>query len=143
MENKLVDFGSVHPDVKRYLEHDCYCPGEIYDVSGFWAMVYKESDKCTVIENDGKKTAVIMATPEEYKQIVCLWYDNDDGDNEENHILNMQRVDATENNIKVIHKYFAGTIEKGIDEFDEFIPGEGQKSLEKLLSFSSAFIIRD
>ncbi len=41
MENKFVDFGSVHPDVKRYLDHDCYCPGEIYDFTGIWAMVYK------------------------------------------------------------------------------------------------------
>lgn len=71
MENKLVDFGSVHPDVKRYLDHDCYCPGEIYDVTGIWAMIYKADDKCTIIENDGKKTAVIMATPEK-KQADCL-----------------------------------------------------------------------
>lgn len=55
----------------------------------------------------------------------------------------MERIDATENNIKVIHKYFAGTLEKGVDAFDEFIPGETQKSLERLLSFSSGFIIRD
>lgn len=143
MENKIVDFGSVHPDVKRYLDHDCYCPGEIYDFTGIWAMVYKADNKCTVIENDGKKTAVIMATPKNSKQIVTLWYDNDDGDNEDNHILNMERIDATENNIKVIHKYFAGTLEKGVDAFDEFIPGETQKSLERLLSFSSGFIIRD
>lgn len=68
---------------------------------------------------------------------------SDDGDNEDNHILNMERIDATENNIKVIHKYFAGTLEKGVDAFDEFIPGETQKSLERLLSFSSGFIIRD
>ena len=39
MENKLVDFGSVHPDVKRYLDHDCYCPGEIYDFTGIWTMI--------------------------------------------------------------------------------------------------------
>ena len=38
---------------------------------------------------------------------------------------------------------FAGTLEKGVDKFDEFIPGETQKSLERLLSFSSGFIIRD
>lgn len=25
----------VHKDMERYLEYDCYCPGEIYDVSGF------------------------------------------------------------------------------------------------------------
>ena len=73
MKNKLVDFESVHPDVKRYLDHDCYCPGEIYDFTGIWAMVYKADDKCTVIENDGKKTAVIMATPENSNQIVTLW----------------------------------------------------------------------
>lgn len=30
-----------------------------------------------------------------------------------------------------------------VDSFDEFIPGETQKSLERLLSFSSGFIIRD
>ena len=58
MENKLVDFGSVHPDVKRYLDHDCYCPGEIYDFTGIWAMVYKADDKCTVIENDGNTSLI-------------------------------------------------------------------------------------
>lgn len=35
-------------------------------------MVYKADDKCTIIEDDGKKTAVIMATPENSKQIVTL-----------------------------------------------------------------------
>ena len=29
---KLKD---VHPDIDRYLEHDCYCPNEVYDNSGF------------------------------------------------------------------------------------------------------------
>lgn len=29
---KLKD---VHPDIERYLAHDCYCPNEVYDISGF------------------------------------------------------------------------------------------------------------
>lgn len=52
MENKLVDFGSVHPDVKRYLDHDCYCPGEIYDFTGIWAMVYKAAEEMLVKQKE-------------------------------------------------------------------------------------------
>ena len=53
MENKLVDFGSVHPDVKRYLDHDCYCPGEIYDFTGIWAIV-------NICLNEQKQSSRVM-----------------------------------------------------------------------------------
>lgn len=55
MENKLVDFGSVHPDVKRYLDHDCYCPGEIYDFTGIWAMVYKADENARLSRMTARK----------------------------------------------------------------------------------------
>lgn len=29
---KLKD---VHPDIERYLKQDCYCPNEVYDISGY------------------------------------------------------------------------------------------------------------
>lgn len=37
--------------VTDYLEHECYCPGEIYETNGIFFLVFEPSDACTVIDD--------------------------------------------------------------------------------------------
>lgn len=50
-----MKFKDVHPDVERYLAHDCYCPNEIYDPSGIFYMLFPADSECTVIAQTAKK----------------------------------------------------------------------------------------
>lgn len=34
-------------DMKDYLENRCYCPYEIYDITGFFFQIFKPETECT------------------------------------------------------------------------------------------------
>lgn len=44
-----IHLKDVHTDLERYLYQDCYCPGEIYDASGFFFDIYEPEDECFVL----------------------------------------------------------------------------------------------
>lgn len=130
-----MKFKDVHPDVERYLAHDCYCPNEIYDVSGFFYLLFPADSECTIIAQNDEKTALLMES-EKNPYIVMLWHDKED-------ILNAQHLDGTENNLDFAKKYVDDTLVKGIDHIDSFDPEGDRKSLEQLLSLSNGIIISD
>ena len=92
-----MKFKDVHPDVERYLAHDCYCPNEIYDPSGIFYMLFPADSECTIIAQNDKKTALLM-TDKDNPYIVVLWHEGDT-------IENAQCLDGTENNISFAKKY--------------------------------------
>ena len=77
------------------------------------------------------------------KIIVTMWYDNDDDDNPDMQVLNMQYIDATDNNIKFVKKYVYGTAVKGVDHYDEFDPEKTARQLARLMSLCSGLVICD
>ena len=137
-----MKFKDVHPDVERYLAHDCYCPNEIYDPSGFFCVLFPADSECTVIAQNDKKTALLMTDKSE-PHVVMLWHDNDDGDNPDGHILNAQRLDGTENNIDFAMKYVDDACVEGKDHIDSFDPESDRKSMEQLMSLCGGLVIRD
>lgn len=82
-------------NMEKFLKEDCYCPGEIYDVSGFFFQVFNADEECKLLANGKSKhndetiTCVICKD-----QIINFWI------NSENEIVSAERYDATENNIK-------------------------------------------
>ena len=36
----------LHKDIERYLQHDFYCPNEIYTVGGFFYQSFYEDQEC-------------------------------------------------------------------------------------------------
>ena len=134
----------LHPDIERYLQHDCYCPHEVYSFDGFGYQLFYEDQECEKIGEkfeDNQGVVACVAHPdnkEEYKpQVVLFFIENDK-------CVDALRYDATDNNIEMT-KIF---IEKGNEglkasgmKFNEYNPGETAKSLKKLLSIADAIMI--
>lgn len=134
----------LHPDIERYLLHDCYCPHEVYSFDGFGYQLFYEDQECEKLGEAHLadiECVACVANPfnEEGKepQVVVFWLEGDK-------CYDALRYDATENNIEMT-KIF---LEKGITylkstgrKFDEFRPGSTAKSLKEILSIADAVII--
>ena len=137
MMKSETTLGEVHSDMARYLAEDCYCPGEIYDITGFFYQIYKPETKCIVIAANEELTAVV-AKPWNFKatgddeeakpQAIIFWHDDDANPGR---IIAAQRVDATENNIGVL-KTIADSGKPDGRKLDEFEPGSTAKSLYEI-----------
>ena len=98
----------VHKDIERYLNEDCYCIGEIYDVSGFFCVVYSPDDSCKMLVKGDQAISVLCKD-----QILVF-------DIENNRISDAIRMSATKHNIKQAIDYSNGTINQmNIDDSAE------------------------
>lgn len=133
-----MKLGEIHSDVERYLLEDCYCPGEIYDISGFFYQIFTVDDTCTEIESNDDRTAVVALTSNgntlENPQAIMFWHDDGDGK-----IVYAQRVDATDNNIGILRSIVQGAEPDG--QIDEFEPGEMASQLGKILGMCDAVLV--
>ena len=128
-------------DMERYLSEDCYCPGEIYDISGFFFQVFKADDECVLIAESEGMTAVVAKSSmfDNLKpQAIIFWHDDDETPG---HIVAAQRVDATENNIGILRSIVNCESPDG-RKIDEFDPGSTAKSLKEITRISD-LVIRD
>ena len=120
--------------MEKYLEEDCYCPGEIYDVSGFFFQVFQADEECKLLTNgnskDSDNTIVCVICR---NQIINFWI------NTENKIVFADRYDATENIIKKMINYWHGKSDKVT--LDEFNKGEHSKSLAEIMQYADAICI--
>lgn len=125
-------------DMERFLEEDCYCPGEIYDTTGFFYQVFSVDDECVPIERSDGMTAVVVTSDAVRPQAIIFWHDDED---EPGRIIDAQRVDATENNIGILRSIVNGGRPDG-RKLDEFEPGSTSKSLKEIMSICDG-VIRD
>ena len=125
----------IHKDMERYLEYDCYCPGEIYDVSGFFFQVFKADEECREISRgaDYRNPEDTVITVVCRNQLINFWVRGDK-------ITGAERYDATENNIRIMPLAIAGKLSPE-DRLDEFKPGETAKSLNEILSMADAVLM--
>lgn len=131
----------AHPDMERYLQEDCYCPGEIYDTSGFFFQIFKADDTCEVFAKSEGMTALVATSSMSDNcepQAILFWHDEP---GEPERIIAAQRVDATENNIGIIFGIVHG-IEPDGRKIDEFKKGSQAKALGEILSIAD-MVIRD
>ena len=50
----------LHQDVERYLNHDCYCPHEVYSFDGFGYQLFYEDQECEKLgENKNGNNSII------------------------------------------------------------------------------------
>lgn len=131
--NKLGDIA----DMDDYLENRCYCPYEIYDISGFFFQIFKPETECKHLIT-GERGAIhgvfviAKTNPDALEQII---YIEITGDNVDSCI----RFDATENNIEQVSKFINGEIKKM--SLDEFENGATAKSLEEVYSIADAIMM--
>ena len=125
----------IHPYMERYLEHDCYCPGEIYDVSGFFFQVFKADEECKELYR-----GVDLSNPEDTiitvvcrDQLINFWVRGEK-------ITGAERYDATENNMRIMPFAIAGTLSTE-EKLDEFKPGSTARNLNEILSMADAVLM--
>ena len=125
----------IHDDMERYLKHDCYCPGEIYDVSGFFFQVFKADEECKELYRgiDFRNPEDTVITVVCMNQLINFWVNGD-------RIMEAERYDATENNIRIMPFAISGALSTG-DKLDEFKPGETKKNLDEILAVADAVLI--
>lgn len=124
--------------MQDYLEHRCYCPGEIYDMSGFFFQVFSPETICSLL-TEGNRGAIhgkfVMATSihtDARPQIIYIEIEDDK-------VHSCVRIDATENNISQIMQFMRGEIEKMV--FDEYKETDTVKALNEILSIADAIMI--
>ena len=119
------------PDMERYLEEDCYCPGEVYDLTGFFCRVYHADDECTLLYS-GEKGAIHGLFVQVDNQVLYVETNADK-------VLSCVRYDATEHNVDVMRRWLRG--EEVELNFDEFKPGTTEKQLYDILDVANAIMI--
>ena len=126
-------------DMERFLAEDCYCPGEIYDMTGFFYQVFSVDDECVLIAESKGMTAVVATSKHGRRpQAIMFWHDDDD---RPGRIIAAERIDATENNIDILRTIVHGGKPDG-RKIDEFKPGSTAKSLKEIARMCD-FVIRD
>lgn len=136
--NDIKKLGDIE-DMERFLNEDCYCPGEIYDPTGFFYQIFSANDECVLIKRSDDMTAVVATSKHATKpQAILFWHDDKD---KPGHIIDARRVDATENNIGILRSIVNGEKLDG-RKFDEFNPGSTEKSLKEIARISN-LVIRD
>ena len=124
-------------DMKDYLENRCYCPYEIYDMTGFFFQLFKPETECVVFAK-GERGAIhgtfVFAKESDDSKLQIIYIEHTD-----NVVDSCVRFDATENNINQILKFMRGEIDKmSIDEYDDT---KTEESLNEIFSLADAIMM--
>lgn len=131
--NKTIGRLGDIPDMRRYLEEDCYCPGEIYSPDGFFFQVFDVGCECVEIcRNDDTLVITSKCDEDASPQLIFIWFDGD-------RIEDTQRIDATENNLRFAKAYVGGKAD-GM-RIDEYKKGATAKALSDVFALSDGIII--
>lgn len=126
-------------DMKDYLENRCYCPYEIYDMTGFFFNCFKPDVECELLA-EGERGEVhgtfVLCKPSQFNedslQIVYIEHSN-------GIVESCIRLDATENNKNQIIQFLNGDIEKM--HIDEYADTKTEESLREIMSIADAVMI--
>ena len=124
-------------DMKEYLENRCYCPYEIYDITGFFFNCFKPETECAVFA-EGERGAIhgtfVFAKPSPEHSLQIIYIEHKNGV-----VESCVRLDATENNVNQILKFLHGEIEKM--SLDEYSDTQTAKTLEEMFSIADAIML--
>ena len=123
-------------DMEEYLAHRCYCPGEIYDLTGIFFQNFKPETecKCLIAGEKGNIHGVFViakANPNVSEQIIYI-------ETTGNNVASCVRFDATENNISQVLQFMNGEIESMT--IDEYNPGESRRAIDDILKNADAIM---
>lgn len=124
-------------DMTEYLENRCYCPYEIYDMSGFFFQTFKPETECRhlIAGEMGSIHGVFVIAKPNPKALEQIIYIEITGNNVDDCV----RFDATENNIEQVLKFMNGELEEMV--IDEFDKGATAKSLEEIFEVADAIMV--
>lgn len=126
-------------DMAEYLENRCYCPYEIYDMSGFFFNCFEPDVECELLA-EGERGYIhgtfVMAKPSQFNEgsLQIIYIEHKDG-----YVDSCIRIDATENNKEQILKFLNGEIEKM--NIDEYADTKTKESLKEIFSIADAICV--
>ena len=120
-------------DMEDYLENRCYCPHEIYDMSGFFFNCFEPDVECELL-SEGERgyihgTFVMAKSSQGSLQIIYIKH-------KDGYVDSCIRLDATENNKEQIVKFLNGEIEKM--NIDEYPDTKTKETLKEIFSIVDA-----
>lgn len=118
-------------DMTDYLENRCYCPYEIYDMTGYFYELFYPDTECKLLfsGNRGAIHGVFVTVTSEYNREEIIYIEITD-----DKVDNCTRLDNTGNNREQIEKFMNGQIDKmSIDEYED---GATQRALEEVLGIA-------
>lgn len=111
-------------DMEDYLNDRCYCPYEIYDLSGFFFENFLPDTECELLSLRDEDAFVVVTNKYGKQEIIFIYLTDGKVDD-------CVRFDNTENNRKQVSDYVSGEIDTmHIDEYPET---KTQESVEELL----------
>lgn len=114
-------------DMTDYLENRCYCPYEIYDMTGYFYELFYPDTECKLLfsGNRGAIHGVFVTVTSEYNREEIIYIEITD-----DKVDDCTRLDNTGNNREQIEKFMNGQIDKmSIDEYED---GATQRALEEV-----------
>lgn len=126
-------------DMGEYLENRCYCPYEIYDMTGFFFNCFNPDVECELLA-EGERGSIhgtfVMAKPSQFNEgsLQIIYIEHKDG-----YVDSCTRIDATENNKEQILKFLSGEIEKM--QFDEYTDTKTEESLKEIFGIADAILL--
>lgn len=142
-KNKQIQtLKSLHPDIERYLNEDCYCPGEIYEPNGFFFQVFKPEEEASLLGKAVGKNNLYWH--EGYTGLYVLCRDKlieFTLDTASGKVLDSLMMDATENNVQIFKEIcMTGHAPKNA-KLDEFNKNATNKTLKEILSMADAIMV--
>lgn len=118
-------------DMTDYLENRCYCPYEIYDMTGYFYELFYPDTECKLLfsGNRGAIHGVFVTVTSEYNREEIIYIEITD-----DKVDDCTRLDNTGNNREQIEKFMNGQIDKmSIDEYED---GATQRALEEVFGIA-------
>ena len=103
-------------DMRDYLEDRCYCPYEIYDMTGFFYELFYPETECTVLAQGSRRSihgVFVIAKSKDNHDERIIYIEITD-----NKVDSCVRLDNTQNNREQIQKFINGEID--VMSFDEY-----------------------
>lgn len=126
-------------DMEEYLNNRCYCPYEIYDMTGFFFNRFEPDVECELLA-EGERGAIhgtfVLAKSSQFNEepLQIIYIEHKDG-----YVETCTRLDATENNKAQILKFLSGEIEKM--HIDEYSDTKTKESLKEIFGIADAICI--
>lgn len=127
----------LHSDIERYLEHDCYCPNEIYGTDGFGYRLHYADDECEKLVETNNFIACITeyAFGEKVDKPMMLVFFIDREDS--GYIFDAVSYDATENNVSGLLNY----VKTGKKFTEDYFNKDWNKGMKEILSMCNMVMI--
>ena len=130
------------PDSDRFFNCDCYCPNEVYDLTGFSYRLYYPDDQFSYvmkIDDMYEDTGTFVGISRNEFLVVFVLRENNEFNKPVGTIEEMQRIPINKSNYLALRDILRKVPEEDRHDFEP--DNDSMESLNKVLSISDAIIL--